>query len=157
MRTFRTNDSRVVLNNLNPCTSYWVVVTAIDCTNRVTGAPQSVGLFQPLLFRLIISIDNSIPCQAWILDNSARKLSDIGLSITTTLRSSPCNSGVSTPCTSNSRFTCGADPSRVIYEWVNRIVYFNDLVYLISWCIELYLQVRIHSAAASSYCVSLIG
>ena len=112
VRTFQSNQPRVTLTGLSPCLSYWVVVTAVDCTNRVSSAPRLIGLADPVDFKMIIS-ESTVSCGAWIADNSARKLSDILNKMNDALES---RCGMSVPCMANSRFTCGNDPSAVTFE-----------------------------------------
>lgn len=116
VRSFQTNQSRVTIDALNPCLSYWVVVTAIDCTSRFRSSPIFVELFDPAQFQFEISIQDAAPCRVWVADNFATKISDIQQTINSGLEDSGCGRAAS--CMANSRFTCDGDSSIINYEWV---------------------------------------
>lgn len=62
----------------------------------------------------MISLMNPVPCEAWIVEDSARKVSDLQNTINFVLEDSPC--GMPVPCMANTQFTCGSDPSLISYE-----------------------------------------
>lgn len=39
VRTIQTNQSRVTIDSLGPCLSYWVVVTSVTCTSQISSSP----------------------------------------------------------------------------------------------------------------------
>ena len=86
----------------------------MDCVSRVSSAPQLMGLVEAERFLFMISATNQAPCEAWILNNLARKLSDVENTISSVLEDSSC--GPSVPCMANSHFTCGSDPSLINFE-----------------------------------------
>lgn len=45
IRTFRTNQSSITINNLGSCMSYWVVVTAINCTGQMRASPVLINTY----------------------------------------------------------------------------------------------------------------
>lgn len=107
MRVFQTNQSRVTIDNLHPCLSYWVIVTAVGCINRVDTSPELIGLFETVDFKLVFTVGDAIHCKTWVVQNIARKISDVENSISSVLNGSRC--GMSIPCVANSQFTCGYD------------------------------------------------
>ena len=104
----------MTINALDPCLSYWVVVTAIDCTSRLSSAPSLVGVFEPTQFKFVISVEDAAPCRVWVADNFATKISDIQQTINSGLEDSGCGRAAS--CMANSRFTCDGDSSIINYE-----------------------------------------
>ena len=103
VRTFLTNQSRVTINGLSPCLSYWVVVTATGCA-RVDSSPELLGVFDSANFQFAISLEDNTPCTVWIADNFARKISDVQNLISSELETSSCR--MSIPCMANSDLTC---------------------------------------------------
>ena len=114
MRTFLTNESSVSIDNLSPCSSYWVVVVAISCSNRVASAPQLINLFQTMEFKFMISLDDNDPCKTWITENLPTKLSDVERSLTTVPQDSICR--LALPCVANGQFVCENDPNTAVYQ-----------------------------------------
>lgn len=114
MKVLRTNHSRVTIDNLVPCLSYWVVVTSVDCVNRISSSPQLLGLFDLLLFKFSMSFGDTVSCKTWIVEDFARKLSDVQNVVSAAMEDSSC--GVSIPCVANSQFTCRNDPNLITYE-----------------------------------------
>ena len=114
MGSFLTNESNILIENLSPCVSYWVVGTAIYCFNRLSTSPQSIDLLEPKRFNLAVSLENYDTCGSWIINDFTRKISDIQNSILAALRDSSCNIIVS--CVADSQFTCGNDPNIANYE-----------------------------------------
>lgn len=56
---FHTSRPRVTIDTLNPCLSYWVVVTAIDCVSRVSSSPQLIGLFESVQSDFEVTVTSS--------------------------------------------------------------------------------------------------
>lgn len=104
----------VTISSLGPCQSYWVVVTAVDCINRINSSPQLIGLYDSVQFKFAISVENAAPCTVWIADNFARKIADIQSTISKELEESEC--GMSVPCVADNQFTCQDDPQIINYE-----------------------------------------
>jgi hypothetical protein len=113
VRTLQTTESRVGIDGLVACQSYWLVVTAIDsiCNTQLRTSPQQIGLYQSMTFKFAISLQDSTPCREWIAENSATKLSDVKDLITS---DSPCE--VLTPCLVNGQFTCEGNSDTITYE-----------------------------------------
>lgn len=63
VRVFQTNQSTVSVGSLNPCQSYWVQLTAVDCAALAGTSPHMVANFEPAPLDLVISVsthDNNI-------------------------------------------------------------------------------------------------
>ena len=86
----------------------------MNCVHRVSSTPQLIGLVSAERFLFVISSTNDAPCETWILNNFARKLSDVENAISSALEDSSC--GVSVPCMANSHFTCGNDQNFINFE-----------------------------------------
>ena len=114
MRIFRSSLSQITLTGLNNCLSYWVVVSAVDCVNRVRSAPQVIGLVDVTRLEFIISRDN-ITCENWVAHNYARKISDVEERMKVALERSP-SCGLSVPCMADSQFTCGNNQHLIAFE-----------------------------------------
>ena len=110
----RTNQSRVTIGNLVPCLSYWVVVSSVDCVNRISSPPRLLGLYDLAQFKLGISFGDTVTCKTWVVEDFASKLSDVQTSVTRAMEDSSC--GIAVPCVANSQFTCGNDPNLINYE-----------------------------------------
>ena len=111
--TFQANQSEVAIESLNPCLSYWVVVTSeiLDCDDQLSTQPQVIGLFQPSRFKFALSVEDAAPCREWIAEDIVEKVSDMDNSLNSALVAT---CGISAPCTANSQFTC--DGSEINYE-----------------------------------------
>ena len=46
----------VTIDGLSPCLSYWVVVTVIDCINRVSSPPELINAQQPVQLGLLVTV-----------------------------------------------------------------------------------------------------
>ena len=112
LRVFLTRDTtKVLINDLDSCSSYWVITTAIDCANnRMTSSPQLIGVLKSEEFKFDITIDLDQSCTTWISDNFNTKLSDVDSSIAD---DSLCRMFIT--CLTNSQFTCEKDPHTVTY------------------------------------------
>ena len=84
------------------------------CGTQLKSAPQMIGLFEPVEFKLAITVEDTPPCETWIADNAVGKLSDVQSSISSELQTSSCR--VSTPCVTNGQFTCEGDPEIITYQ-----------------------------------------
>lgn len=82
-----------------------MVATAISCRNQISSSPELIGTFDSAPFQFKISIENAAPCRAWIVDNFARKISDVQNSVRSELGDLSCG-GMSVPCMANSQFAC---------------------------------------------------
>ncbi len=113
LRVFPTRSSTgILIDNLDPCTSYWVIATAIGCINRVASSPQLVGVLrsEEFIFDIILGLDQS--CTTWIRDDFSTKISDVDNSLG---EGSFCRTLIS--CVANSKFTCDqSDPQTVTYR-----------------------------------------
>lgn len=95
VRIFQTDQSRVVIEMLNPCLSYWVRLTAVECAAVVSNSPWSIALFQSATLDLVISVnsgDNNIVI-SW---RSSNQYLWESVKITVT---SECPAGIVTPQT----------------------------------------------------------
>jgi hypothetical protein len=103
---FQANFSQIHINGLNPCLSYWVVVTSdvIGCDNQLSSQPQVIGYFQSSEFKFAISIEDITSCEEWIAVDPAGKATDVEMALNSQLESSSC--GTSVPCMARSQFTC---------------------------------------------------
>ncbi len=115
MRTFQTSESTVTIEDLDPCTAYWVAISAVDCSSRLSGSPMLVDLFEPMRFKFVISLEETTDCKSWIANNLVGKISDVQSSLRSALEGTAC-AGATLPCVANSRFVCGTNPSIINYE-----------------------------------------
>ncbi len=115
MKVIQSNQSIITIDNLSPCLSYWVVVTSVDCINRVSSSPKLLGLFELVQFKFSMSFGDSVSCKTWIIEDYARKLSDVQISVSAALEHSSC--GMPIPCFANSHFTCGNDPKASLINY----------------------------------------
>lgn len=60
VRTFQPESTSITLDLPSPCLSYWVVLTAYDCNNRITSTPALIGLFEPSTSGLVASVDTAM-------------------------------------------------------------------------------------------------
>lgn len=110
----QTSQTRATITNLSPCLSYWAVVTAVDCINRISSLPQLVSAFQPIQFELFITLEESVSCQTWVTDNFFGKISNVRNSVNAALLDSTC--GLPLSCLSDSQFVCGSDSSKATLQ-----------------------------------------
>ena len=112
---YRTRQPRATIDGLSPCISYWVIVTALDCSNRIKSSPELVGLFQPVQFEFLITISDTDTCRRWVVEDFHRKISDVQDSISTALENDV-SCAMSVPCVANSQFTCGLSFDKTYFE-----------------------------------------
>ena len=101
----------MTIDDLDYCESYWVVVTAIDCVHHVSSSPELVGLFQPLRFNFMMSVDDSTLCTSWITNNLIMKITEVEKYL---ISDSSCGMFIS--CVAKSHFSCGTIPSVITFE-----------------------------------------
>ena len=113
--SIRTTDTQVIIQNLEPCTSYWTTVTAVNCGTKISSTPQLIGLKDPTSYQLVANLASSVgPCSTWITVNTARKVTDVenGLRLPLVL------CGYTIPCFANSQWSCVAnDPTKAIFRY----------------------------------------
>ena len=50
----------VYLDNLSPCLSYWVVVTAMDCIHQATSPPLWIGVIESVQSGMVVTVRTGI-------------------------------------------------------------------------------------------------
>ena len=85
----------------------------MDCINRVSSSPQLIAQFEAAQFEFDISVGDS-SCQSWVVENFARKISDVRNSVNGALQESEC--GVALPCAADSQFVCGTSRDTASFE-----------------------------------------
>ena len=119
VETVTTAQRQVNLQNLNPCSTYWIVVTAVNCGLRISSSPQLLGLFNPSEFSIALCPGRGFQCSEWIGVNVTSKVADIESSLSSVL-TSQCLLSDST-CFTNGGFTCNGDDSMVIFRYVDHL------------------------------------
>lgn len=112
MAVIPISEPDVRVDSLSPCSEYWVIATAKNCTAEVSSPAQLLSLFQPVHFEFLISIGDTSTCRRWVVEDLAKKISDVQNSVSTALEDD-ISCGMSVPCVANSQFTCGSDPKVV--------------------------------------------
>lgn len=119
VETLTTAQRQVYLQDLNPCSTYWVVITAVNCGLRISSSPQLFGLFSPSEFSIALCPGHGFLCSEWIGVNVTSKVADIESALSSVL-TSQCLLSDST-CFTNSGFTCYGDDGMVIFRYVDHV------------------------------------
>lgn len=119
VETITTIQRQVNLQDLNPCSTYWIVITAVNCGLRISSSPQLLGLFNSSEFSIALCPGGSFQCSEWIGINVTSKVADIESALSSVL-TSQCLLSDST-CFANSGFTCYGDDSMVIFRYVDHL------------------------------------
>ena len=101
----RTNDQLVTIPNLNPCSAYFVQVSAVNCGTRITSNAMLLDLKDITSFSLTVSIPTTFAtCSAWVATITSRDIADVqdSLNVTSIQR---CG-GFIPPCFADSSLTC---------------------------------------------------
>ncbi len=86
----------------------------MDCVNHIRSAPSAIGLVDAVRFVFNINM-GVVPCELWVANNYARKISDIQERMNAALEKST-SCGMSVPCMASGQFTCGSNPSFSTFE-----------------------------------------
>ena len=111
------NQTEVNVQNLSPCSTYWIVVTAVNCGLRISSSPQLLGLFNSSEFTVALCPGSDFSCSDWLgvtLESKIASVEDILSSVLTTqclLNNVSCFAG--------STFTCSVDDSMVTFRYVS--------------------------------------
>ena len=106
----RTNDVVVNIPSLNPCSAYFVRVSAVNCGTRVTSDPMLLDIFDSTSFSTCLSIPASFDtCDAWVANISGRDIRDIQISLN---RTSFQQCGYFAPCFAYSTFNCSENDNK---------------------------------------------
>ena len=114
MKTIQTSERQVVLQSLNPCSFYWVVVTAINCGLRVMSEPRFIEPYEPAPFNITFCPGEKFICSDWINVDMMSKVAGTE-NILSSILTSQCLAG-NLPCYRGSRFVCHVDSSTVTFE-----------------------------------------
>ena len=89
--TFETSQPQVIINNLTPCLSYWVVVSVLGCVHRVHSSPQLIGPSDSMLSDFVVSVERGASniVVSWRNSNAEQRLETIQVNVT-----SECPTGV---------------------------------------------------------------
>ena len=111
----RTNNQLVTIPTLNPCSAYFVRVSAVTCGTRVTSDVQLLNLFDTTPFSATVSIPTSFDtCKTWIATLTGRGIPDIEASLN---RTSFEQCQTFAPCYANSSFNClETDSSKAMFR-----------------------------------------
>lgn len=112
----RTTQSEVVLQILSPCSTYWVVVTSVNCGLRISTSPQLLSLFNSSLFSISLCPGGDFSCSDWIVFNLTRKLADVENTLSSALASQCQLSNLT--CFPNSSFTCSVNDNSAVFRYV---------------------------------------
>lgn len=114
MSTIRTSGQQITLQNLSPCSTYWVVVTAINCGLRIKSVPRHIELYESTPFNSTFCPGEKFICNDWINVDMTSKVADTENVLNSVLASRCLLS--SPPCYRGSRFVCYMDSSMVTFE-----------------------------------------
>ena len=109
------NQTEVYLQNLAPCSAYWIVITAVNCGLRISSSPQLLDLFNSSVFTLSLCPETDFVCSDWIRVDVANKVADIENVLSSVLTSQCLLNNVT--CFANSSFTCSMDDSMVTFRY----------------------------------------
>lgn len=114
MRTIQASESQVILQNLNPCSLYWVVVTAINCGLHIMSEPRLIELYEPAPLNITFCPGDRFICSDWINVDVMSKVASTE-NVLSSIITSQCPAG-NLPCYRRSRFVCYVDSSMVTFE-----------------------------------------
>jgi hypothetical protein len=105
------------ISNLDPCLSYFVRVSAVNCGSRVTSDPMLLDLKDSAPFSMTLSVPVNLgTCNAWVASIGDRGIADIHNSLNST---SIARCGTIAPCFSESTLTCSeTDNSKAVFKLV---------------------------------------
>ena len=111
----RTNNKLVTIPNLDPCSAYFVRVSAVTCGTRVTSDVQLLDLYDTTAFSVTVSIPTTFDtCKTWIATLTGRGIADIEASLN---RTSFERCRTFAPCYANSSFYCSeTDKSKATFK-----------------------------------------
>lgn len=91
IQAFRPDNSSITLNLLSPCQSYWAVLSAYDCTTRVTSPPALIGQFEPVNPVFVVSVNSGADSTvvSWRGSDTQQQLRSVVVTV-----SSECPTGV---------------------------------------------------------------
>ena len=103
--------------NLDPCFSYFVRVSAVNCGSRVTSDPMLLDLKETTALSLTLSIPVNLgTCNTWLTTNGDRGIMDIHASLN---RTSIQQCATIAPCFAESTLTCSeTDNSKAVFKLV---------------------------------------
>ena len=112
MSTQEIHEQQIILQNLNPCSTYWVVVTAVNCGLRRTSEPRLIDLHESTPYNITFCQGENFRCRDWITLDMNNKISDIERTLSSVLTS---QCVASQPlCFARSRFSCDIMDSGVV-------------------------------------------
>ena len=118
IRTIPTQNGQVqTIPNLDPCLSYFVRVSAVNCGSRVTSDPKLLDLKETTTFSMTLSIPVNLgTCNAWLATIGDRGIVDIHASLNrTTIQQ--CRTIA--PCFAESTLSCSeTDNSKAVFKLV---------------------------------------
>ena len=115
VETVTTTQTQVNLQTLSPCSTYWVVVTAVNCGLRLSSDPQLLGLFNASVFTLALCPGLGFRCSDWIGINVTNKIADIESALNSVLTSQCFVSD--SACFANNGFTCNREDTMVTFRY----------------------------------------
>lgn len=103
--------------NLDPCISYFVRVSAVNCGSRVASVPMLLDLKETTAFSMTLSIPVNLgTCNAWLATIGDRGIVDIHASLNVT---SIRRCGTIAPCFAESTLTCSeTDNTKAVFKLV---------------------------------------
>ena len=114
MSTTQISDRQTVLQNLNPCSTYWVVVSAVNCGLRIASEARLINLYESTPFNITFCPGENFGCNDWITVDLMNKIGDVETALNSVL-TTQCLAA-SLPCYLGSRFSCNVDSSVVTFE-----------------------------------------
>ena len=116
MNTIQTSQRQVVLQSLSPCSTYLVVVTAINCGLRITSEAHLLGLYDSTPFNITLCPGENFKCSDWITEDMMSKVADIESVLNSVLISQCLVRNLS--CYVGSGFICSMDESMATFEYI---------------------------------------
>ena len=99
----RTNNLQMTFNSLDPCTAYFVQVSAVTCGTRITSNAILIDLLDSSTLSVTLSLDDAVTtCNAWVASNSNSKIMDLE----NNLRVVSLQRCTAIPCLAYSSLTC---------------------------------------------------
>ena len=114
MSTIQTSQRQIVLQSLSPCSTYWIVVTAINCRLRITSEAHLLGLYDSTPFNITLCPGENFRCNDWVRADALSKVGDVESVLSSVLTSQCLVSNL--PCYAESGFTCFMGDNMVTFE-----------------------------------------
>ncbi len=111
---FQTLSQTFRINNLEPCTEYWVRVAGVNCGARINSNPERIALREKVNFKFIIQLTETDSCEQWIMQGPI--IADIEDEVASQFML--CN--IYVPCVANHGLTCSNNHTDAEYRQVKK-------------------------------------